>query len=213
MQANDTRSEPMMTQFTFILNYECVFLIPIFRHLNTSALCDLCVLCGSIFVPSVTCVSSDTRRRPGTPTARACLPDSPACCFASFRPFRSMSSVRIVSCLPPAMSSVTESFVFERMKPTIDLAVVRQDRGRDILRIDLLARLDDRLDDVVPVEPLADVGQLGAERETDFADLVATGTHAAEDVAAVVGVAGEFFDRGVRFCALLWRQSRDSRAP
>ena len=82
--------------------------------------------------------------------------------------------------------------------------------GRDVLWIDLFARLDDRLDDVVPVEPLADVGQLGAERVADVADLVATGTHATEDVAAVVGVAGQFFDRRVRLVALLRWQCRDS---
>ena len=34
----------MMNQFTFLLNYKCVFLIPIFRHLATRAICVLCGL-------------------------------------------------------------------------------------------------------------------------------------------------------------------------
>jgi hypothetical protein len=37
-----------MTHFTFIRNYQRDFLIPIFRQFTTQALCDLCVLCGSI---------------------------------------------------------------------------------------------------------------------------------------------------------------------
>src|SRR4029078_1629529 len=79
-----------------------------------------------------------------------------------------------------------------------DLAVVGNDRCRYVLRTDLFAWLDNRLDDVVPVQSLADVGQFGPEREADFVNFMATGTHAAEDVATVVGVAGKLLDGGVR---------------
>src|SRR5690348_15055240 len=110
----------MIVQVGCALNSKCSFATPFFRQLGGYGfLRDLCVsvVVFPIFYLRVVRYSTTSRNSDGA-IVLARFSGMLLCLVSAIW---SMSSVRMVSCLPPAMRRVTESFVFEVMKPTSTL--------------------------------------------------------------------------------------------